>query len=331
MKLMIVGEAWGEKEAEVGKPFVGTSGWFLDQCLSQVGIDRRDCYVTNVFNLRPNRNEVLSLCGPRADGIPGLPELAKGKYVRREYAKELERLYNEVKTQAPNAILALGPTAAWAFLGTSGIKAIRGAVAPSQFASSSGGLPKVVPTYHPSAVMRDMSLRPILISDMDKVKREAAFPELNRPRREIWIRPTIADLAQFETLYLKGATLVSADIETRSEQITCFGFSPRPDVGIVIPFILESNASYWSHDDELTAWAYVRRWLAEYPTVFQNGMYDMHFSWRKYGLPTPKAAEDTMLLHHAWQPEMEKGLGFLATLYTDEASWKFMRKGSRHD
>jgi len=32
-----------------------------------------------------------------------------------------------------------------------------------------------------------------------------------------------------------------------------------------------------------------------------------------------------MLLHHAMQPEMEKGLGFLGSLYTNEPSWKFMR------
>jgi hypothetical protein len=32
-----------------------------------------------------------------------------------------------------------------------------------------------------------------------------------------------------------------------------------------------------------------------------------------------------MLLHHALQPEMDKGLGFLGTVYTDELPWKFMR------
>ena len=37
-------------------------------------------------------------------------------------------------------------------------------------------------------------------------------------------------------------------------------------------------------------------------------------------------ADDTMLMHHAMQPEMEKGLAFLGSVYTDEASWKFRRK-----
>ena len=44
------------------------------------------------------------------------------------------------------------------------------------------------------------------------------------------------------------------------------------------------------------------------------------------GIACRGAAEDTMLLHHALQPEMEKGLAFLGSVYTDEATWKFMSK-----
>ena len=60
-------------------------------------------------------------------------------------------------------------------------------------------------------------------------------------------------------------------------------------------------------------------------TVGQNFIYDMRFLWEQYGIPVKNAVDDTMLLHHALQPEMKKGLGFLASIYTDEASWKFMR------
>jgi hypothetical protein len=33
-----------------------------------------------------------------------------------------------------------------------------------------------------------------------------------------------------------------------------------------------------------------------------------------------------MLMHHAYQPEMEKGLGFMGSVYTNEGSWKLMRR-----
>ena len=332
-KMALVGEAWGEKEEDQGLPFVGPTGWLLTQLLSQVGLARDELFITNVFNLRPQpNNDVTNLCGPARDGIPGLPALQKGKFVRAEYAKELDRLYNEIDKINPNIIVALGATAAWAFLHTSGIKAIRGAVAKTAPAVTQRLCRsyKVLPTYHPSAVSRQWELRPVILSDLDKAKREQEFPDVRRPQREIWIEPTLLDLATYEREYIKPAHRLSVDIETASQQITCIGFSPDPSTAIVIPFYSERSKSYWpTIAEELAAWDYVRRWCQK-PCLFQNGMYDMQFLWRSYGIPC-NAAEDTMLLHHAFQPEMEKGLGFLGTIYTDEASWKHMRKGMKHD
>ena len=334
MTICIVGEAWGEKEEEVGRPFVGPSGWLLDQLLSQAGIRRSECFTTNVFNLRPRpSNDVKNLCGGRAEGIAGLPPLTQGKYVLQKYLPEIERLYEEIRREQPNVIIALGATAGWALLHSSGIKAIRGATAvtPPKVSAALGREYKVLPTYHPAAVLRQWNLRPIVAADLDKARRESLSRDYIRPRRHIWIKPTLADLERYEREFIAPTERLSADIETRQDQITCIGFAPGPETAIVIPFFTESGASYWSRDDELSAWAYVRRWLQK-PTVFQNGLYDINFLWSRYGIPVPGASEDTMLLHHAFQPEMEKGLGFLATIYTDEASWKFMRKGAmKHD
>jgi hypothetical protein len=55
-------------------------------------------------------------------------------------------------------------------------------------------------------------------------------------------------------------------------------------------------------------------------------MYDIAFLWRAYGVKVMNADEDTMLLHHALYPESEKSLGYLGSIYTDEGSWKRMRK-----
>lgn len=334
--IAIVGEAWGEKEEEQGRPFVGTSGWLLDQLLSQAGIARRDCFVTNVFNLRPRpSNDVKNLCGTRPEGIPGLPELQRGKYVLRKYEPELDRLFKELADVQPNLIIALGATASWALLRSSGIRAIRGATTTTHPAVSEriGGVHKVLPTYHPAAVAREWSIRPVVVADLEKAKRQSATPEFVRPRRLVWIKPTLQDLADYERDYILPAARVAADIETKQEQITCIGFAPSPESAIVIPFFCEDGRSYWgTASDELRAWGFVRRWLALRPTTFQNGLYDINFLWRVYGIPVPLAEHDTMLLHHAMQPEMEKGLGFLASVYTDEASWKFMRKGQmKHD
>jgi DNA polymerase I-like protein with 3'-5' exonuclease and polymerase domains len=62
--------------------------------------------------------------------------------------------------------------------------------------------------------------------------------------------------------------------------------------------------------------------------VFQNGLYDIAFLWRSYGIKTLGGAEDTMLLHHALQPEALKGLAFLGSVYTNHGPWKSERKTS---
>ena len=335
VKIALVGEAWGEKEEEAGAPFVGTSGWLLDQMLAQAGISRSECLVTNCFNLRPRpSNDIKNLCGPALGRIPDKPALMPGKYIRAEYAPELERLYDELRRSDPNIIVALGATAAWALLHTTGIRALRGAttVTHSWVSDRLGRQYKVLPTYHPAAVAREWSLRPIVIADLDKARRQSTSPEFTRPSRSIWLRPTLLDLANYERDFIKPAPILAADIETKQDQITCVGFAPSPDTAIVIPFFCENGQNYWaSLAEELAAWNYVRSWLATKPTIFQNGLYDINFLWSRYGIPVPLATEDTMLLHHAMQPEMEKGLAFLASVYTEEASWKFMGKGKKHD
>ena len=56
-KLMIIGEAPGAKEEEIGEPFVGRSGKLLDKLLQNAGIDvNQDVYFCNVVKCRPPKN-----------------------------------------------------------------------------------------------------------------------------------------------------------------------------------------------------------------------------------------------------------------------------------
>lgn len=328
-KIALVGEAWGSDEARTGQPFVGMAGMILNSMLREVGIVREHCLVTNVFNLQPpGSNDIKNLCGTKAEGIPGRPALTKGKYALARYAPELARLRAEIEAAQPNVVVALGATASWALCDTTGIRSHRGAPLFSQ----SHGV-KVLPTYHPSAVGRDWSLRPIVLADLEKALRESEYPEIRRPSRDIYIEPTFDDLIEFEYKFIRPSPSLSIDIETKGDQITCIGFAPSIDVCIVVPFYdpSQTDGNYWrSLHAEMMAWAWVRKMCAmRKRIVFQNGVYDMHFLWRRYGIPCPYAEHDTMLLHHALQPEMEKGLGFMGSIYTDEASWKFMR--SDHD
>lgn len=356
-RIVILGEAYGETEALINKPFVGSSGFELLRMLSDSGIltltpdDREDLkrrwfesepakaawatakvwinheseiYPTNVFNLRPEKNDIDALTTTATGDHLGLPPIRAGKYIRREFLPEIERVGKELADHAPNLIIALGATAAWYLLHSSGISKIRGTIS-----QSFDGRYKVLPVYHPAAVLRDWSLRPVTVLDLAKAKREAEFPEVRRPKRTLYMEPTLEDLEWYWHNFLKDAKIISFDIETAGDQITCIGFAATIDRALIIPFVdyRKPEGSYWpSLQHEAQAWAFVRRVLqSRARKVGQNLMYDCTFLWKQYGIWTENVTDDTMLLHHILQPESEKGLGFLGSVYTNEPAWKLMR------
>ena len=159
--MMIVGEAWGEQEELYEAPLVGPSGHLLRTALSKAGVDMDDCYLTNTFNFRPQSIEAL--CGPKEEGIPDCGPYSRGKWVKAEYACEIDRLWQEIEEQKPNVILALGATALWALCNVIGIAKHRGFITETHKHGY-----KVIPTWHPAAVLRNYKLFPVLIMDAAK-------------------------------------------------------------------------------------------------------------------------------------------------------------------
>lgn len=323
-KIAIVGEAWGEHEERQRAPFVGAAGHELTRMLYEGGIHRADCFLTNVFNLRPKpTNDIENLCGKERAG--GFPALKAGKYLRPEYFPQVHRVVQELRDLKPNIAILLGNTAAWAFLHNTGISKIRGTVTASTVIPTL----KCLPTYHPAAILRQWDLRAVTVLDFAKACRESAFSDIRRPQRTVYIEPSLADLEWYYDNFLAPAEQITFDIETAGQQITCIGFAPDHLSALVIPFVdpRANGGSYWpTQDDEIAAWTYVRNVLdTDKRKVAQNGLYDIHFLWRSYGIAVRNFEDDTMLLHHALQPESEKGLGFLGSVYTNESSWKLMR------
>lgn len=327
-KIAIVGEAYGADEDRYKKPFIGASGRLLNEMLEHAGLNRNECYVTNCFNLRPPGNDIKALCTSKKD-LPKdypWPALQQGHYIRQEYAPEVARLRRELEELRPNLIIALGNTACWALMGKTGIKALRGAIAPCVLVP---GL-KVLPSWHPAAVMREWSLRPSAVLDLMKAKREAEYPEIRSPNCELILAPTLLDMETFWRTDLVNATSISVDIENPNETISCIGFAPSPNRCLVVPFEDETQPgwNYWpSIYAEKAAWQWVRKvLLSPIPKIGQNfGAYDVLHLWREYGLRVNNMVDDTMLLHHSLQPEEMKSLGFLGTIYTNHPSWKQMR------
>src|SRR3954468_23704499 len=102
-RLMLVGEQPGDKEDKEGEPFVGPAGRLVDKALEEAGICGSEAYVTNAvkhFKWRPRGNRRLHQT-PRAGEI------------------EACRPWLEAEVQAvgPEAVLAMGATAARALFG----------------------------------------------------------------------------------------------------------------------------------------------------------------------------------------------------------------------
>lgn len=375
-KMVIVGEAFGESEEQMRKPFVGESGKELFRCLGEAmpevepELHRRICdqhhyglawvrerelwfeaagvSFTNVLAFRPPGNNLENLCASKKDldaegdlAATRMAALSKGKYLRGEYLSELPRLYEEIAGWKPNLILALGNTATWAILQATNIGSIRGAVVAATVPSLAGV--KTLPTYHPAAVLRQWAWRPIVVADLMKASREADFPEIRRPRRRLLVWPTIAEVETWTRETLAGRPpYLSPDVETAFGQITCIGFSRSPtqdwteaarpqwgSEGIVIPLVdrRQPGWSYWPDaGTEKRAVDCIEALMnSEIPKVGQNFIYDLQYLM-KLGIRCRALSEDTMLLHHSKFSEIQKGLGFLGSVYTDEIAWKLMRR-----
>lgn len=354
--IVLLGEAYGDNEEKINAPFVGASGLELLRMLEEAGLllltaadkdyiarywrERNpllldmvwrlhpEFHRTNVFMRHPPGNKIEFFCGGKKEGIVGYPAIKPSKYVRREFIPEIERLGDELVRLDPNLVICLGNSALWALCGTTGVGKLRGTTCLSSHTVT--GI-KCLATYHPAAVLRQWELRPVTVVDLMKARREAEYPEIRRPKREIWIEPGVEDIERFINDHIMECNSLSVDIETSGNRITCIGFASSPQLSIVIPFDAPGAKArnYWdSKEKEEIVWQLVKGVLENRSIrkLFQNGLYDIAFLWRAYGIKVYGAEHDTMLLHHALQPESLKGLGFLGSVYTDEGAWKHMRK-----
>lgn len=355
--VLLVGESFGENEVKLGRPFVGAAGIELLRMLNDADVitfthsdreyisrfyrtqdpkwineiwelHRAEVRRTNVFNIHPPGNKIEAFCGTKGEGIAGYPMLVKSKYVLRAYQPELDRLGDLILERDPNLVVCLGNTPLWALAGRTGIGKLRGTTLVSTHCVAGY---KLLACYHPSAVLRNWPLRSTTVADLSKIKHENLSDTVIRPPCEIWIEPGLDDIARFFREHIPPGTLTAVDIETSGITITCIGFAPRRDLAIVIPLYdpRKKGKSYWATaSEERQCWELVKALLEDRSVgkIFQNGLYDMAFLLRSYGIRTMGAKHDTMLLHHALHPESLKGLAFLGSLYTSHGPWKSERK-----
>lgn len=156
-KILFVGEAPGRNEDEQGLPFVGAAGKNLDALLAKVGLSLDDIYITNILKCRPPENR---------DPLP------------EEVKAHTPWLVAQIREMKPQVICSLGNHATKFFMSggdlstmdsQDGITKLHG---KTKLISFEGLSIKLIPLFHPAAIIYNRALLPLWEKDIEVVKHE---------------------------------------------------------------------------------------------------------------------------------------------------------------
>jgi len=282
----------------------GGHGKLFNSLLKAAGIDRSQCLVTNVFNVRPQGGEIDNILVNKKDSLPGWPKIKAGKYLPRALIPEMKRLYAELEAFQPELIIPLGSTALWAVTGSTGLSNRHG------FLHTYKGVP-CVPTWHPQTIMRKYINFMPSVNDM---ARAVAYVkgEILEEKFDFIEDATVEDLLHFAAT-VEPHEVISYDIETKPKyrSITCIGVGTSK-TALVCNFWnpRKSGQSHWPDlETELKAWDAIQTILRlPNPKIGQNILYDMTWNMAIMGLDTMGSVIDTRLAHFALYPELPHNL-----------------------
>jgi uracil-DNA glycosylase len=144
-RIMLIGEAPGEKEDAAGTPFLGRSGRFLDELLESSGLERAELYITSSVKCRPPGNR-----DPRPD--------------ERSTCREAW-LVEQIALVDPRLLVLTGKVAVRQVLGYRGsLKDLHGRLRQHEGR-------RVLPTYHPAAGMRFPDIAARMRKDFRMIRR----------------------------------------------------------------------------------------------------------------------------------------------------------------
>ena len=141
--VLFVGEGPGEQEDLKGEPFVGPAGKLLDDMMAIIDLDRSNSYIANIVKCRPPRNR---------------------DPLETEQEACIDYLRNQVALIKPKIIVCLGRIAA-----TRLIRDDFRITREHGTWTERGGI-WMTATYHPSALLRDVSKRPEAFDDLMAIR-----------------------------------------------------------------------------------------------------------------------------------------------------------------
>lgn len=154
--ILFVGEAPGRNEDEQGIPFCGAAGKNLDKLLDKVGLKREEIYIANILKCRPPKNR---------DPLP------------QEIKDNTPWLLKQIKDIKPKIICSLGNYATKFFLAKTNVENMKNQPGITQIHGKIQNIEingleiKLIPLFHPAAIIYKRNLEPLWIEDMKIVKK----------------------------------------------------------------------------------------------------------------------------------------------------------------
>lgn len=287
--IWFIGEAPGQTEEVQGKPFVGEAGLKLLEVLNRHGLQRNQVRLANLCKYRPFNNDFRNCLGTT------------------ELNESVRLLHEQIVAFKPHVIVALG-SYPLQFIGEYyGIERYRGSIL--QYPNDRSI--KLIPTRHPSAVLRDRKEYPIFDFDIERAIKESNNRDFNYPQYEFIIDPQGLEKEEWTTKLCNWPTFISSDIENvkGTFQIICIGFGTSPTHAVVYPW----NVGNIPHISRILA--------SRVEKCFHFGTHDT-IVLEENGLQTNNYSLDTMALQHVLNPELPRSLAFLTSVHTRQIYYK---------
>jgi uracil-DNA glycosylase family 4 len=335
--LAVVAEKGAAEEVRYGRPMVGPTGSLIREHLRIAGLNAGSGYANNIRDKGTESQDVFLTNAVHTFSNPGSnPTCA-------DLISEQPRLYREL-ANLPNlrCVLACGAHALASLTNFRFCQTIALNGEPDTAIVSRRGSKyttpfgiKLVAALHPAFYVRgEWRYKPVTQFDFNRAVREAAYPEIRTVPRDFHIRPTgLNEVLWYENEILQRplSPYISFDIETFQGKngawyISCIGFSDHPKRAFCIPIMRRDRSSYWDISSEITIWRIIQRLLAQPSRIYvtQNGHAFDCWQLYKHRIATPYMANgfDTYTAHMLLAPDLPHDLGFLVSIYTEEAYYK---------
>ena len=276
-KIMIVADCPTDRESEINSPFHTKSARNLKESLERRGIPEEDIYYTYAVKC------------PAPDDDPKPKQITVCK----------DLLDAEIEVIKPKIIVPLGNASLKAVLGKTGITKHRGKAVELKDGTI------VMPTFHPSATLRRPGYKPMLLKDLDNLKKlyNEGMNEVSNVKYRVLdtFEGVIVELDRLES----EAKVLSFDIETTGKsafmsysKIVCISLSDKIGTGVAIA-LYHRDSPFWG-DQRGTIVKRLRRLLEnpDIPKCAQSGKFDIEWLDFWLDIKVRNFTFDSMLAHY---------------------------------